>query len=202
MSDNPSQYDIAKSVYPTAKAQEVLQNQQIAAAFGQNALSMRNDIQQSQAILVNQTNPNKVVDEIILSIQGFEKQDDGALKRVSDPHMNEMGLSRIRFMLRSIMNQSTVLSHLELEDIGRLMVKLSDSLINDLTLNWKEYGVKDKVFLDPIVDSILFPIYFALKRAEGQNEKNWLGKISIENINNAPRIEQPKKDSWWNKFKL
>ena len=43
---------------------------------------------------------------------------------------------------------------------------------------------------------------FALKRAEGQNEKNWLGKISIENISGSPRVPIQKREGWLSKFKL
>jgi len=41
-----------------------------------------------------------------------------------------------------------------------------------------------------------------LKRALGQNEKNWLGKISVEQISGAPRIQPPKKGGFWSKLRL
>ena len=200
MADNMN--TIARELYPQAKAQETLQNQQIAAQYGIQAMTMRQDFQNSQAILVEQTNPNKIVDEIILGLEGKERTKDGAIKVIGKPVMNELGLSRIRFQLRSVMNQSSILSHLEKEDIGRLMNQLSDDIVDELSLNWKEYGIEDKTLLDSISNAVLMPTYLALKRAEGQNEKNWLGKISFEQLSNAPRIQEPKKDHWWSKLKI
>ena len=42
----------------------------------------------------------------------------------------------------------------------------------------------------------------ALKRAEGQGEKNWLSKISVENISSVPRMSMNKKEGFWSKFRL
>jgi hypothetical protein len=42
----------------------------------------------------------------------------------------------------------------------------------------------------------------SLKRALGQNEKNFLSKISIENISGGMRLPQMKKESFWSKFKI
>lgn len=195
-------YAASQQIYPTAKAQEILQNQQIAAQFGLQAMNMNKEFQNTQAILVEQTNPDKIVNEIILGLEGKEKTRDGGIKLIGKPVMNELGLSRIRFQLRTIVNQSSILSHLEIEDIGRLMNQLSDDICDELALNWKEYGIEDKTLLDSISNAILMPAYLALKRAEGQNEKNWLGKISFEQLTNAPRIQEPKKEHWWNKLKI
>lgn len=193
---------IERELYPSAKAQQTLQDQQIASQFALQAMGNQDNFQQHQAILVEQTNPDKIVDNIMLGLQGKERNRDGGIIKTGEPVMNELGLNRIRFQLKSIINQSTILSHLEIEDIGRLMEQLSNNICDELALNWKEYGIVDKTLLDSISNSILVPAYLALKRAEGQNEKNWLGKISIENISNAPKIQQPRKEHWYDKFKL
>ncbi len=195
-------YEAEKAIYPQAKAQQTLQQQEIAAQMGMQGMRMFDDMRKNQAILVEQTNPNKIIDDILLTLQGFEKNEDGALKKVSDPVINELGLSRFRLSLRAVINQNTILSHLEKEDIGRLMVNLSQNIGDELELNWKDYGIIDKTLLDTIKDAVLLPAFLALKRAEGQNEKNWLSKISFENLNNAPTIKQPKKESWLSKFKI
>ena len=191
-----------RTVYPTAKAQEILAQQQIAAQYGMQSLGMMQDFQQNQAILVNQTNPNKIADEIILSLKGQKRNADGTLTQIYAALMNEIGIGRVEFLLRPIVNQGTVLSHTEKEEIGRLLNHIADSFTDELAINWKEYGVTDKSYLDSVIDCFTIPAFFALKRSEGQNEKNWLGRISVENINNAPRIQAPKKESWLSKFKL
>jgi len=69
-------------------------------------------------------------------------------------------------------------------------------------LNWKDYGIKDKMILDYIEDIVLFASYFALKRALGKNEKNWLGKITVENIMGGSRVAPPKREGLFSKFRL
>ena len=70
------------------------------------------------------------------------------------------------------------------------------NLVKSFSLNWKKYGIKDKTDLDTINNSILVNIFLALKRAEGQGEKNWLSKISVENISNVPRLPKAQKESF------
>lgn len=195
-------YEGNKAVYPQAKAQEILHNQEIAAKYGLATMGMMGDMQQNQAILVNQTNPNKVVDEIILTLQGKVKREDGSVITKHEALMNEEGIRKAELVLRTTVNQGTTLSHLEKEDIAVIMLSFANSYADALALNWKEYGIKEKSDLDLIFNMVTLPCFLALKRAEGQNEKNWLGRISVENINNAPHIQAPKKDSIWSKIKL
>lgn len=184
------------------RLQEALQGQQMSNQYSMQAPYMFNSVQEHQAILVEQTNPDKIIEAVILKLMGYEKRYDGSVKKVRPPTMNELGIARMSFIMSSIINQNTILSHLEDQEISKLIIQLGDDLIDDLTLNWKDYAIEDKILLDHIVDAIVIPSYLALKRALGQNEKNWLGKISVENITNAPRIGQPKKEGFWSKLKL
>lgn len=187
--------------YEAYLAQSSLQGQANDSQTTLYAPQLAEQVQQSQAVLVEQTNPNKVIYEIILALRNQEENEFGEIKQLGPPIVNEVGVHRLRFIMRSVINQNTILSHLEDKQISKLMIQLSNDVVDDLTLNWRSYGVRDKSLLDYIVDAIIYPAYFALQRAWGQNEKNWLGKISVENISNGPRI-QPKKDSIWSKIRL
>lgn len=162
--------------------QEALQRNQLDTQTAINSPQMFEQMSQNQAIMVQETNPRKIVEEIMLRLRGIEKKSDGTLVKVTEPKMNEYGLGRIWFVLQSHINQNVILSHLVIEEIRPLMTALSEDLVDSLALNWKDFGIKNKTDLDDINNAILINIYLALKRAEGQNEKNWLGKISIENI--------------------
>ncbi|MBU0958578.1 MAG: hypothetical protein KKB31_01405 [Nanoarchaeota archaeon] len=184
------------------KMQEALQQGQLDhqnLAYAPQALEQ---IQQSQAVLVEQTNPKRVVKDIILRLRGLEESPDGTLVKVATPKINEIGQDNIWFILDSHINQNVILSHLEEEEIRKIMDGLQDDLVDDLCLNWKEYGITKKTDLDTINNSVLMNIFMALKRAEGQNEKNWLGKISVENITGQSRLPQIKKEGWLSKFRL
>lgn len=191
-----------REMYEQYRIQDALQRDQIDAQQALNAPMLHEQMQQNQAVLVEQTNPKRIVKEIILRLKGLQERNDGTLVRVSKPKLNEVGIENISFIINSHINQNTILSHLDHREISKIMFSVSESLVDNLKLNWKDYGIERKTDLDDINDSVLINIFLALKRSEGQNEKNWLGKISVENISSASRMPQIKKDSFWGKFRL
>jgi len=190
-----------EEMYDQYAMQSDLQNQVSEAQRVAYAPQLYEQVQQAQSILIEQTNPSKVLEEISLKLKGKIKKHDGTVIMEGDPLMNYKGINRMLFIMSSIINQNTILSYLEKHEIEKLMIQLSDDIVDDLTLNWREYEIKDKIMLDHIVDAILIPAFCALKRALEKNEKNWLGKISIENIGQEQKI-QPKKGGLLSKFKL
>jgi len=191
-----------QEVYDNFKGQEYLQDQAMAGQMSAYAPQIQEQVQQARAVLVDQTNPRAVIEDIILKLKGQERSYDGSLIQTGEQLLNDKGINRMRFILSTVVNQNTILSHLEDKEIGRLIVNLSYDIIDDLTLNWKDYDIKDKMLLDHIVDSIAYPAFFALKRALGQNEKNWLGRISMEHISGGASLPKPKKEGFWGKFRL
>lgn len=184
------------------RAQESLQSQQFDRSTSPYAPQLMEDVQRAQAVLVEQTNPKKIVKDIILRLRGLEERPDGTLVRIAEQKLNKDGVDNVWFILDSHINQNVILSHLTDKEITNIMDAIQDDIVDDLSLNWKKYGVLKKTDLDVINNSILVNIYMALKRAEGQNEKNWLGKISIENISGGQRFVPQKKESIWSKFRL
>ena len=189
--------------YDSYQANSALQQEGNEQGYAIQGPVMQEQVAQAQAVLVEQTNPRRVVEDISLRLRGLEKDPTtGKLMKVSEPLMNDKGIATARFLMNSIISQGTVLSHLEDKEISKIIIQIGDDLVDDLTLNWKEYGITDKMYLDYIVDSILFPSYLALKRALRQNEKNWLGRITVENIAGGSRVQKPKGGGFWDKFKL
>ena len=181
--------------------QEALQRQQIDAQQGMSAPAILQQQQMVQAALVEQTNPEHVLKEIELKLKGFRLDNNGELQKQGEPLMNQRGIGRLLFLISSIVTQNTILSHLEEKEISNLIIRIGDDIIDDLTLNWKEYGIQDKIMLDQIVDSVLFPSFMALKRAWKQNEKNWLNKTVVESISTSPTM-QHRQGRFMSRFKL
>lgn len=188
--------------YEHYQAQASLQQNQMQSQQDMYAPQMYEQVQQAQAVLVEQTNPVKIVDTIMLRLRGIKKLPDGREIKVAEPKINKKGYENIWFILDSHINQNTILSHLDEQNITNLMNGISEDLVDDLALNWKDYGITNKTDLDAINNSILVNIFLALKRSEGQNEKNWLGKISLEHISGMPQMPKMKKDNFWGKFRL
>jgi len=184
------------------QAQEALQQQQIQGQQQAYAPQLFEQMQQRNAVLVEQTNPKKIVKDIVLRLKGMELLPNGQEVSVATAKMNKKGIEKMSFILDSHINQNVILSHLNENEIGSIILSLSEDLVDSLALNWREFGIQDKTDLDDINNSVLMNVFFALKRAEGQNEKNWLGKISVENIGSGGQMPGVKKGGFWDKFKF
>jgi len=185
------------------EAQRAMQQPQVDAQQNMSSPQIYDQIQQAQSILVEQTNPKKVVDDIILRLRGIRRNPNGTEVQVATPKLNKKGIETMWFILDSHINQNVILSHLEAQEIENIMESVGNDLVDNLSLNWEGYGIESKTDLDDINNAVLSNIFFALKRAEGQNEKNWLGKISVENISSSPKLSGfGKKDNFWNKFRI
>jgi len=182
--------------------QSALQQQNIDAEQGLNAPYLLQQQQAIQAALVEQINPDRILREIKLTLRGEIETETGEVKKEGKPLMNDMGISNIILLARSVINQNTIMSALEDKEIAKLIIQLGDVVVDDLTLNWKEYGITDKIKLDIIVNIVLFPSYMALKRAHHGGERRFLGTTTIENINNNPKMMPQNKEGFWSRFKL
>ena len=183
------------------QVEQNINERRIQAEQGMNAPALQQQSQQIQAALVEQTNPSHILDDVELKLRGYRQKWDGSFEKFGQPLMNDKGIGRMLFLLSTVVNQNTILSHLKDQEIGKLICRVDEDVVDDLVLNWKEYGITDKILLDSIVDAIVIPAFVSLKRAWEQNEKNWLNKIVLENVNNAPRL-QPRREGFMSKLKL
>lgn len=189
--------------YDAYQAQSALQSQIAEQTRVLYAPQLREAAQQNQAVLVEQTNPRKVVRDICLYLQGREEE-NGRVVQWGEAKMNDVGISHVKFILMSLVNQGTILSHIEKPyQISKMMDQVSNDFVDDLSINWKYYGIKNKTDLDIINDVVLIAIYMALNRALGQNEKNWLSRTTVESISGgAAKLPHPRDGGWLSKFKL
>ena len=189
-------------MYNQYQMQSDLQRQAGESQMSTYAPQIHEQVQQSQAILLAQTNPKEILKDIELKLRGEREREDGTIEQISPPLMNLLGISRILFFMDILINQNTILSHIEDREISKLIIAVGDDLLMDLAINWREYGVKDRSMLNLIEKSVLIPGFLALKRALGQGEKNWLGKITVENISQSRGGFAPKKEGILSKLRL
>ena len=189
-------------IYDQYQSQSQLQGEAAEQQMGMYGPQMQEQMAQSQAVLVEQTNPDKVLEEIVLKLKGLKKQMDGSLVRVGEPLMNSLGVNRITLIMSSIINQNTILSDLERSEINNLTLSVSKNLLLDLAQHWREYKIKDRAMLNHIVATVIFPAFFSLRRAYLKGEKNWLKSFMTEIVSGRPSMNMPKKEGFWGKFKL
>lgn len=179
-----------------------LQDRDLQVQQSMGSVPLHEMQQQARAAIVEQLNPIHIIEELRMKLRGMEQRMDGTYARVSAPLMNETGVSEIILTVSSIVNQNTIMSSLDKDEIGRLILNCMDSIIDELVLNWKEYGIKDKINLDKIHNLIAHMTFPALKRALGSGERKFLSTTTVENISSAPRYMPQKKEGFFNKLKL
>jgi len=184
------------------QAQSALQQQGIEAEMGTQAPYMLQNQQTVQAALLEQLNPNRVIEEIKRTLKGQTIDEEGKIIQEGEPLMNDFGIGRIISLLRSVVNINTTISALEENQIKSIAINLMDNVIDDLTLNWRVYGIKNESDRDTVHNIILNMVYPALMRCKRGGERGFLGRTTVESINTAPRFNPQKKEGFWSRFKL
>lgn len=133
--------------------------------------------------LVEQTNPKDTLKEIELTLRGFRfdsiKQ-EWVAPVSGNEIVNEIGLNSLMADARSVINQNTILSNFDIEQISKIIIRLGRSIKNKIKMNWKEFGI-DKANLDTAVFAVTDPAYASLMRAKGEGEKRFL-KTSVRAV--------------------
>ena len=126
------------------------------------------------------TDPQKEIQMLKLSFEGKIIDENGEEKQITEPLMNIRGIYSIIGQVRSVVNRVSNLTHLSTHEIGTITVdSFSDSVIQDLMVNWKYYGIdKDRrnVTRTVVLRSAERIVYATLKRShEGGERKFWKG---------------------------
>jgi hypothetical protein len=188
------------SPYDEFKMNEALNQQQLDGQKELYAPQLQEQVAASQAVVISETDPTKDINQLLLKFRGYEEV-DGELKRVREPIMNESGVNKISQILTPLMINTIRFTRLKEAMIKSITERFLDDLTYDLGLNWRDYDIPNRNSIDHILNALATLIFSVLSRAEDQNEKNWLGKISFENVN--PNKYEPKKsESWLDRFKL
>lgn len=161
--------------------------------------------------LVSQTNPKDILDELAhklrceLEVNDTESSDKSAKKwyRPDEvrPLLNEKGVYSILVDAYGIVNQCTILSNLNDEDVRVMILEHGKALTLKLAVSWKEFDI-DKSNLSTIVLITTSMIYTALKRGFQQGERTFLKTavssreqimIRPKNMNDMGQIQEDKK---------
>lgn len=183
------------------RMQEALQDRAYEDQQKLVAPQLQEQMDERKAVLIAETDPKKDIKELILEFRGLEER-DGKLVRTSEPILNDIGARKLSSLLRPIMSNNTRLARMKEVIVKKFTLGIIDDITLDLGVNWRSYGIKDRSAKDFIIDAIIILVYSILSRAEDQNEKNWLGKVSFENVGGTRYGSPEKKESWLDKFKI
>lgn len=129
------------------------------------------------------TNPETEIWKLELTLKGKYLDKEGTEQQLGSPLMNNEGIASMVGQLQTIVNQVTIMSSLDKNEIPSMMQFLSDTISKDLMMNSKRYALRetdrDKVFF-----SVLSAAFICMKRAASEqlsDKKFWRG--SVQEIN-------------------
>lgn len=140
------------------------------------------------------TNPQRLVYEIKLNLEGYQYNHEGELYRdeLTTPLLNEEGRRRVLGIIRSVVAQNSVMSHIESrEDVNNIIMHLTDKLVTLLLMNRRTFGIKTREDASQILIYTLYPCWFTIMRCYKQGEKDFL-KGSVQEIIQGNKTPQNK----------
>ena len=126
------------------------------------------------------TNPENELFKLELTLRGMKADGDGNTKRIGEALMNDIGVSEILGMTQSIVNQVTILSSLDRDDIDTLRDFLGDTLAKDLMVNRFRYAINNASVRDQIYFSTIATGFICMKRAQNDtlsDKKFWRNTV-------------------------
>ena len=163
-----------------------------------SAPQLREQLAESQAAVIAQTNPAKSLKIILEGFKGNMENEYGEFERIGEPLLNDKGIARVASMLIPFINDPIRFGDISKGEVRDLALTIADDITEDIGLNWREYGILDPSTKDIVIDSIMALIFITLTRSEEGGEKRFLSKVIIESIGSAQK--QKKKESTWEKY--
>lgn len=138
------------------------------------------------------TNPEDELRQLELTLRNEREDYQGKTQVIGEPLMNELGINAMLGSTRAIVNQVTILSNVDIDEVERLMVYFAESLAKDLMVNKVKYGIKTPSTRDKIYSSVILVAYICIKRAKDGDDKRFWGKV-VQEINSSANVPQQKK---------
>jgi len=136
------------------------------------------------------TNPENDLHKMELTFRNMVEDENGQLKSVGEPLMNDQGIRSVMGQVQSLANQISVMSNFSKDMIPVLMMNFGDTLIKDLMMNRVKYDIKNSTDRCIILNIANNYAYSTLLRGLEEGEKRFLGRAQQE-IRNI--VEQGKQ---------
>jgi len=124
---------------------------------------------------------------------GYNQEDEPVYEELP-PLLNEIGITKVEIICRTLLSRNIINSNLSEENIRGILKRTSDTLVNDFAQNYRYYNTQfcDLSYIIRLIKNVIIPTpYRALggwnKRIDSTMNKR------IESFNEGLRKEQPKK---------
>lgn len=124
------------------------------------------------------TNPEDKVFKLEIFLRGMVVDAKGVAEPSGEALLNDKGVCSVLGNVQSLVNQDTVMSNLNEQEIPILMDFFGDTLAKDLMVNRVLYGINNPAARDKIYMASFNCVYICLKRAFEEGDKRfWKGSV-------------------------
>lgn len=144
-----------------------------------------------RANLVEQTDPEKLINDITHILSGDTKNDDGewVADKQSNPLINKNGIRKLTTFLRMIINKNTIFTKYSGVDIKDLLRDQERSINDHIRANADNYGIKPNTY-GLVVDMIIQPVEAAIKRSQEGVTMDFIGRATRD-VNTSSELSRP-----------
>jgi hypothetical protein len=134
--------------------------------------------------IVMLTDPKSALYKLELNYRGLMETSDKQIIQVGKPLMNDQGISAVLGINQALINQITILSNINKQDVVALMNFTNDTICRELMMNRITYNIESFSARDKIYYMSMSLCYVTLKRAlEGDDKRFWKGTVQEINTN-------------------
>ena len=141
-----------------------------------------------RANLVEQTDPERLINDIRHVLSGDIKNDLGDWIKIDDTHpfINEFGINKITIFLRMVINKNTIFTKYSSEEINKILIDITTDINDHMRANAREYGVIPQNY-GLVVDMVVQPIEAAINRSREGVTMDFIGNATKDINTNAQR---------------
>lgn len=175
--------------YPTPEQQIVMNTvpQMVTPTNSSFNQSLNNNI------ILELINPAKTIMELEMDLKGQVFDEKGDMKSIAEPLLNDIGISRVLIIAKSLINKDNTVSNLKENQIKQIIKgSMQKTLVPELLQFKTLYGLKSSHSIQIIVDSISTRAYIFLMRAEGAGERGLIGRTNQNITFNSDGGKAPK----------
>lgn len=150
--------------------------------------------------IVLMTDPTSELHKLELSLRSMRADADGNPVQTGEPLMNNLGITRMLGHAQSLINQVTIMSNLDEDDISALVKNAGDAIIIDLMVNKRPYGILEPVNATRRViwTMLVNSSYICMRRAfNGDDKRFWKGSTQEITTNVGGQQQRP---SFWQRL--
>jgi len=124
------------------------------------------------------TDPSSELHRLELTLRNMTVDQSGKYVPIGGkewkPLLNEEGIRSCLGNVEPIVTRNTIMGHISDEEIGNIMMGLSDTIIIDLMVNAKQYQIVNIATRTKILHACETLAFLTLKRAESGGERRFL----------------------------